>query len=192
MCIRTLADSTGPKGEKICNNAAELVVPGILPIQRALVGNELCSLPFSCDKLTSPAFAGLATDPGGPPLVNTNPTGAGATVLTIGPVGAESIFPKPMRTGAVSDKAATRPPMRLSTSSRARTASFLSVKLTNAQVWSSHEPESRENKNTHLLRQHAHTLNSSIWGEHIPKGVARSIDVEITDPQAPSGHLRSG
>jgi hypothetical protein len=38
LCMRTRADSTGPKGEKICNKVDELVVPGMLPIQMALVG----------------------------------------------------------------------------------------------------------------------------------------------------------
>lgn len=43
----------------------------------------------------------------GGPLVKTRPGGAGATALTVGPLGAESILPKPMRTGAVSERADT-------------------------------------------------------------------------------------
>lgn len=41
------------------------------------------------------------------PWVKTSVDGGGATVDAGGPTGAESIFPKPMRTGAVSDRAAT-------------------------------------------------------------------------------------
>ena len=42
-----------------------------------------------------------------PPCVNTKPVGAGVTEDAGGPLGAESILPKPMRTGAVSDRAGT-------------------------------------------------------------------------------------
>jgi hypothetical protein len=41
------------------------------------------------------------------PFVNTKPGGVGATVLIEGPLGAESILPNPILTGAVSDKAVT-------------------------------------------------------------------------------------
>jgi hypothetical protein len=116
LCMSTLADSTGPKGEKIWSSVAELVVPGILPIQTALVGRADCSDCCSGEPATPapvPAAiaAAVADTPGGTgtapmePLVNTRPEGAAATEEEEGPFGAESILPKPIRTGAVSERA---------------------------------------------------------------------------------------
>ena len=72
--------------------------------------------------------------PLGGPCVKTRPVGVGVMAVTEVPDGAESILPKPMRTGAVSESATTCPPMRLRTSSRACIASDRSTKFTNAQV----------------------------------------------------------
>ena len=107
MCISTRADSTGPKGEKICSKVAELVVPGMLPIHKALVGIELCSDCCSGEVSADPgAEAGVVTAATGA-WVNTSPEGAGAAAFVERPFGAESILPKPIRTGAVPDKAET-------------------------------------------------------------------------------------
>lgn len=104
----------------------------MLPIHRALVGSALVWSFWSGEEIMLVAvWDGMVTGtPGGPgaaegggaddmgamgvvgrggggPLVKTRPGGAGATVLTEGPLGAESILPKPMRTGAVSERAET-------------------------------------------------------------------------------------
>lgn len=106
------------------------MVLGMLPIHRALVGSALVWSFWSGEEIMLVAvWDGMVTEaPGGPgaegggaddmgamgvvergvgPLVKTRPGGAGATVLTEGPLGAESILPKPMRTGAVSERAET-------------------------------------------------------------------------------------
>jgi hypothetical protein len=59
-------------------------------------------------------------------VVNTNPGGGAAIVLVFSPIGAESIFPNPIRMGAVSDNVDMNPPSRFRTSSRARMASCIS------------------------------------------------------------------
>jgi hypothetical protein len=75
----------------------------MFPIHRALVGRALRSSSSPVAGVTGGGTAAPPIDP----FVNTNPGGVGATVDMDGPVGAESILPKPIRTGAVSDKAAT-------------------------------------------------------------------------------------
>lgn len=107
LAIKTRADSTGPKGEKTCSNVAEEVVPGILPIQSALVGEVLRSLLVSGEPGRAASTGGGIAAPPMEPFVKTKPGGVGATVLVTGPLGAESILPNPIRTGAVSDSAAT-------------------------------------------------------------------------------------
>lgn len=57
LCVRTLADSTGPKGEKIWRSVEALVDPGIPPIQRARVGNALWSMFGSGDITDTTGFA---------------------------------------------------------------------------------------------------------------------------------------
>lgn len=57
LCVRTLADSTGPKGEKICRRVEALVDPGIPPIQSARVGNALWSMFGSGDVTDTTGFA---------------------------------------------------------------------------------------------------------------------------------------
>ena len=84
-----------------------MVVPGILPIHKALVGEVLRSLLASGDPGAAGSTGGGRATPPTEPLVKTSPGGAGAMVLVMGPLGAESILPNPIRTGAVSDKAAT-------------------------------------------------------------------------------------
>jgi hypothetical protein len=111
----------------------------MLPIQSARVGMELCSSPCSGESgargamFEAAAAAAAAILPvgitgagDGVAMGKTRPGGGAATVLVLRPTGAESIFPNPIRTGAVSERDVICPPRRFRTSSRARTASTLS------------------------------------------------------------------
>jgi hypothetical protein len=90
LCVNTLADSMGPYGLNTLRMVAGVVVDGIEPIHKALVGVDC-----SCASIPPEVVEGFGDFPGTAP----GEVGPGLTGVPLaGATGALSALPKPIRT----------------------------------------------------------------------------------------------